>query len=61
MPQKRIVTEKYLQNIAAKHGGKCLSKYKNARTPLLWQCKNNHKWSAQLYSIEDIGALFVLE
>lgn len=33
--------------IAEKKGGKCLSdQYLNSKTPLKWQCKNNHVWLA---------------
>jgi len=34
-----------MRNLAAQHGGKCLSEvYKNAGTKLLWQCKEGHQW-----------------
>ena len=33
--------------IARAQGGKCLSTtYKNACTPLLWECKHRHRWKA---------------
>jgi hypothetical protein len=35
------------QKHARKQGGKCLAeKYETARTPLKWQCGENHRWSA---------------
>jgi len=37
----------HMQDLAKKHGGKCLSKeYNNARVKLRWQCANNHIWEA---------------
>jgi hypothetical protein len=34
-----------MRHVAAEHGGKCLSKtYINNLTPLLWCCKEGHKW-----------------
>jgi|GEM_PF-165133 len=42
-----------MQEIAKSRGGKCLSKrYLDAHTPLLWQCKNGHKWKAAPYTIK---------
>ncbi|AMP03481.1 hypothetical protein [Collimonas pratensis] len=36
-----------MQQLAKKRGGRCLSDiYVNTRTPLLWQCANNHRWQA---------------
>lgn len=36
-----------LNEIAKKHGGKCLStRYVNAHTSLKWICKDGHKWSS---------------
>jgi hypothetical protein len=36
-----------MQAIAAERNGICLSeKYVNARTPLLWQCSEGHRWKA---------------
>lgn len=33
------------QEIAKKHGGKCLSKeYVTAKTPMKWECKRGHRW-----------------
>lgn len=34
--------------LAAKHGGRCISKqYINNATPLLWKCDRGHRWKAQ--------------
>ena len=42
---RRTIDE--MQNLAKSRGGKCLSKkYVNARTKLLWECKEGHRWSA---------------
>jgi hypothetical protein len=39
--------------LAAKNGGKCLSKsYQNAKSHLLWQCGKGHKWKAIIGSIK---------
>jgi len=36
-----------MNNIAAKRGGKCLSKtYVDAHTKLKWQCTEGHQWEA---------------
>jgi len=36
-----------MQQLAAEHGGKCLStQYINCDTPLKWQCANVHIWKA---------------
>lgn len=36
-----------MKNAAADRGGRCLSEeYINARTHLLWQCKEGHQWRA---------------
>jgi hypothetical protein len=37
----------YLRDTAKKRGGKCLSStYSNARTKLLWECSEGHRWKA---------------
>ncbi|MCP4371590.1 MAG: hypothetical protein GY797_26235 [Deltaproteobacteria bacterium] len=42
---KRTIEE--MQSIAEKRGGKCLSAaYENARTNLLWECREKHHWEA---------------
>jgi len=42
-----------MNKIAFGRGGKCLSKqYNNARSPLRWQCANDHIWKAVPYSIK---------
>jgi hypothetical protein len=36
-----------MQKIAMDRGGKCISeKYINAKTPLIWECKEKHRWKA---------------
>ena len=41
-----------MKKIANSKGGKCLSiDYKNNRSKLLWECKDNHKWEATPGSI----------
>ena len=41
-----------MKALAASHGGECLSeKYQNARTKLLWRCKQGHEWRATPASI----------
>lgn len=44
-PYKKL-TQKHADNLALKKGGKCLSIYVNARTPMTWQCGIGHKWKA---------------
>src|SRR6266542_2106780 len=40
------------KQIALTRGGKCLStEYKNNKSPLLWICKNQHKWYAKFDNI----------
>jgi hypothetical protein len=40
-------TMKDMRNLAAQHGGQCLSgEYVNTDTHLLWQCKEGHQWKA---------------
>ena len=42
----------YAQNIASKHGGKCLARtYENARAKLPWQCREKHRWEASLDNV----------
>ncbi|MGH9337405.1 MAG: hypothetical protein ACRD21_26955, partial [Vicinamibacteria bacterium] len=42
-----------MQALAKKKGGLCLSeKYKNAHTPLLWQCAQGHRWRARPTSVK---------
>ena len=45
-----------MQEIAKAKDGKCLSPdYVNARTKLLWQCKQGHQWLAVPYSVKNQG------
>ncbi len=40
-------TIQYMHDIAAKHGGKCLSEeYHDSKTKLEWQCSEGHIWQA---------------
>lgn len=42
---KKIAALELMQEWAEKYGGKCLSKkYINSWTPLLWECKNGHRF-----------------
>lgn len=42
------------QQIAATHGGKCLSeKYINWQTKLEWECKNGHHWKTCLDTVQN--------
>tara|TARA_R110000744_G_scaffold270220_1_gene383447 strand:- start:689 stop:1015 length:327 start_codon:yes stop_codon:yes gene_type:complete len=44
-------TEK-MQSLAHAKGGKCLSKeYRNSKTPLMWRCKNGHRFLATADSV----------
>ena len=43
----RRMTIETMQEIASSRGGKCLSKtYRNANSPLLWECAKGHQWMA---------------
>lgn len=45
--RSKALTIEMMHKIAAKHGGKCLSKdYKNNATKLQWRCKEGHEWEA---------------
>ena len=51
MTQKLTIEQ--MQQVAAKRGGKCLSKkYLNNRTKLLWQCSKDHIWEAPPNTIQ---------
>ena len=42
-----------MQQLAAAHGGKCLSKiYKGAHRHLKWECAKQHRWEAQPRNIK---------
>lgn len=46
-------TLEHMQRLAKAHGGKCLSpKYTDARTKLLWQCREGHQWQATPTAIQ---------
>lgn len=37
-----------MRELARERGGKCLSEtYRNGRTPLLWECRQSHRWKAR--------------
>ena len=43
----------WLQGLAAKRGGLCLSvEYKNAHTKYLWECAEGHRWEAKSNDIQ---------
>jgi hypothetical protein len=47
------LTIEEMQELAAKRGGKCLSKeYVNAYTELLWECSEGHTWKAKPTNIK---------
>jgi len=49
----RQATIEDMQQLAKKHGGKCLSKkYITARLKLTWKCKKGHTWDATVQSIK---------
>jgi hypothetical protein len=42
-----------MRQIARDRGGRCLStRYKNGRTPLLWECSQRHRWKARPTNIK---------
>jgi hypothetical protein len=48
--RKRTIED--MRNLAAQHGGQCLSGvYKGNKTRLLWQCKAGHQWEAIPHSV----------
>ncbi len=50
----RKTTIEEIQKVARSRGGLCLSKnYINSKTPLLWQCAEEHNWKAPFPSIKD--------
>ncbi len=52
--EKQRGTIEEMQKIADERGGKCLSDYyANARTKLLWECAEGHKWKATPYKIKN--------
>ncbi|WP_345239571.1 hypothetical protein [Pontibacillus salipaludis] len=43
-----------MQELAEKHGGKCLSnEYFNLKTPLMWQCRKGHIWEERPAGIKN--------
>jgi len=47
------LTIEEMQNIGKERGGKCLSThYVNARTKLLWECSDGHRWEAKPDSVK---------
>lgn len=50
-PPQRLTLE-IARREATKHEGRCLSEeYVNSTTPMKWECKNEHQWSAPLAGI----------
>ena len=50
--QKRLGLPK-MQELAAKHGGRCLSDtYKNVKTSVTWQCIEGHTWESWPTSVQ---------
>jgi len=50
--QNSRIVMKNLKKLAAKYGGRCLSKvYVNARTKLNWRCPAGHSWRATSHAI----------
>jgi hypothetical protein len=50
---RKILTIDEMQNLAASHGGKCLStNYTNVESHLKWMCENGHIWLAIPSSIK---------
>jgi hypothetical protein len=46
-----------MQQLAKSRGGKCLSgSYKNARSKLLWECSEGHRWEAPADTIKNQGS-----
>lgn len=49
---KGKITIDHMHQLAAAHGGKCLSStYVNTNSRLIWQCKEGHQWETKAYSI----------
>jgi len=54
---KEIKILNKLQRVAASRGGKCLAKnYKNSMTPILWECKDRHRWYASPGNVVSAGS-----
>jgi len=54
MPRKKDI--QWLQGLAAKKGGKCLStEYINNKTKYLWECSEGDKWEAKANDIQQGG------
>jgi len=52
---RRTLTIEEMQKIAAKRGGKCLSRtYINNHTKLIWQCIRGHRWESTPHSIKQL-------
>jgi hypothetical protein len=49
--RRRTIQE--IQQLAARKGGRCLSRtYRNGKEPLKWQCASNHTWKALVGDIQ---------
>lgn len=42
------LTQEHVDNFAISKGGKCLSKYNDAITPMEWECEFKHVWTSTL-------------
>lgn len=52
----RRLSIKELQEIAIRHGGKCLStEYVNNRTKLRWECAAGHQWETNAFGVKNQG------
>ncbi len=52
--RKRSLGIELMHSIAKQRGGSCLStEYANANTPLEWECKEGHRWSATPHMVKN--------
>ena len=55
--QRRPLTIETCQKLAAKKGGKCLSKkYQGNKVKLLWRCRFGHEWKATPKDVKNKGS-----
>ena len=56
-PDHRAIGIEKMREIAASHGGECLSdKYVNSGTKLKWRCSKGHEWEAVPSSVNNRGS-----
>ena len=48
-------SNKTLQSLAEKNGGRCLNEYVSYKTKYLWECANGHRWEAKLETVMGVG------